>query len=592
MGYSKFALFFCYIIMGYSAFVFYPKWQKEMTEATLSWDVSGYYMYLPALFIYKDIKQCTFKDSIIQKYSPTLDFQQAFRHEKSGNYVMKYSSGQAIVMFPFFVIAHTWASISNTYPNDGFSYPYQVSIGVGMFLLALLGLYFLRKILLLYFSEKVTAITLLLLVIGTNYLNYSAIDQALTHNALFTIYVLIIWNTIVYYKNHEIKSLIYSGLLCGLATLIRPTEIISILIPLLWGLNNVEQIKDRVTFIINNFSKAILFAACFFAVVFIQPMYWKLVSNEWLVYSYQDQGFSWLRPHVKDYMFSYRCGWIRYCPMMILPFLGIIPLFKQKINFIPVVLLIFLSLYIVTAWDVWDYGSTAGRAMVQYYPLLSFPFAALISYVNQKWLLKLFFYPIVVLFVYLNIWWVYQAHKGSVHVSEVSKEYYWKMVGRWTATDDDTKLIDNKHSFTGIMKNPTTIYENFFENDTSQNAVNIEDNTWIKLNDQFQSTAKYVVENPQNNQEWLRVFANFKCYAKEWDVWKQAQFTLKFSEGNTEIQSNMIRVFRFLYDGAEKEIYLDAKCPSKWTNVSIEVWNANSHRTLLIDNLRVVTFDE
>lgn len=592
MGYSKFALIFCYIIMGYTAFVFYPKWQKEMTEATLSWDVSGYYMYLPALFIYKDIKQCAFKDSIIQKYSPTLDFQQAFRHEKSGNYVMKYSSGQAIVMLPFFVVAHTWASISNTYPNDGFSYPYQVSIGVGMFLLALLGLYFLRKILLLYFSEKVTAITLLLLVIGTNYLNYSAIDQALTHNALFTIYVLIIWNTIVYYKNHEIKSLIYSGLLCGLATLIRPTEIISILIPLLWGLNNVEQIKDRVTFIINNFSKAILFAACFFAVVFIQPMYWKLVSNDWLVYSYQDQGFSWLNPHVKDYMFSYRCGWIRYCPMMILPFLGIIPLFKQKINFIPVVLLIFLSLYIVTAWDVWDYGSTAGRAMVQYYPLLSFPFAALISYVNQKWLLKLFFYPIVVLFVYLNIWWVYQAHKGSVHVSEVSKEYYWKMVGRWTATDDDTKLIDNKHSFTGIIKNPITIYENQFENDTSQNAVNIEGNTWIKLNDQFQSTAKYVVENPQNNQEWLRVFANFKCYAKEWDVWKQAQFTLKFYEGNTEIQSNMIRVFRFLYDGAEKEIYLDAKCPSKWTNVSIEVWNANSHRTLLIDNLRVVTFEE
>src|SRR5690606_1003927 len=204
----------------------YPKWQKERTEATLSWDVSGYYMYLPALFIYKDIKQCTFKDSIIQKYSPTPDFQQAFRHEKSGNYVMKYSSGQAIIMLPFFVIAHTWASISNTYPNDGFSYPYQVSIGVGMFLLALLGLYFLRKILLLYFSDKVTAITLLLLVIGTNYLNYSSIDQALTHNALFTIYVLIIWNTIAFYKNHKIRFLIYSGLLCGLATLIRPTEII------------------------------------------------------------------------------------------------------------------------------------------------------------------------------------------------------------------------------------------------------------------------------------------------------------------------------------------------------------------------------
>ena len=48
------------LIILSTAFLFYPKWKKSNTEATLSWDVSGYYLYLPAIFIYKDIKKVSF----------------------------------------------------------------------------------------------------------------------------------------------------------------------------------------------------------------------------------------------------------------------------------------------------------------------------------------------------------------------------------------------------------------------------------------------------------------------------------------------------------------------------------------------------
>ncbi len=85
----------------YAGVAYYPKWKQGGSEATLSWDVLGYYMYLPAVFIYGDIKKCGFKDSILAKYQPTPDFQQAFVHS-NGNYVMKYSSGQAVMMAPFF----------------------------------------------------------------------------------------------------------------------------------------------------------------------------------------------------------------------------------------------------------------------------------------------------------------------------------------------------------------------------------------------------------------------------------------------------------------------------------------------------------
>jgi Dolichyl-phosphate-mannose-protein mannosyltransferase len=221
---SMTAFFLCSLFIVVAAFCYYPKWQQRYTEATLSWDVSGYYMYLPAIFIYKDLKELNFRDDIIQKYKPSPEFGQAFRHP-SGNFVMKYSCGQALQYLPWFTIGHLLAKPLG-YPADGFSKPYQVAIGWGSLLVVLLGLWFLRKNLLYYFSEKATAITLLLLVFGSNYLNYSAFDGAMTHNWLFTLYCLLIYSSIRFYQKPSYSWAIFTGILIGWAALTRPTEII------------------------------------------------------------------------------------------------------------------------------------------------------------------------------------------------------------------------------------------------------------------------------------------------------------------------------------------------------------------------------
>lgn len=589
---SIFSLLVCYVVILYTAFIFYPRWNQAKTEATLSWDVSGYYLYLPAIFIYGDIEHCAFKDSILAKYSPTPDFQQAFIHQQSGHYVMKYSAGQAITMLPYFTIAHIWAKSSSIYPADGFSFPYQVCIGVGMMLYALIGLFFLRKILLHYFSDTVTAIVLLLLVIGTNYLNYSAIDQAMTHNVLFTIYTLLIWCSIRYYNKTNLKIALFIGFLCGLATLIRPTDIISVLIPVLWGINSIQGFRERFMLITKNYKHFLISAVVFGLIVLIQPIYWKLVSGDWVVYSYQDQGFSWLSPHLKDYLFSYRCGWLRYCPMMLIPFIGVFFLYKPKVNFIPTLFLMFISLYIVSAWDVWDYGGTAGRAMVQYYPIFSIAFAGITQFVHTRKIAMGIFYPIILLFMYLNIWWIYNAHVGTVQVSEVSHEYYWEKVGRWTSNESDLKLLDNKFSFTGYPKCSEQIYLNTFDGDTSANATILNGNPKIQLTNDLQYSPKYIVNNNKLPKKWARVYAKFGCTVKEWDVWKQTQFSVNFYKNNENIQQNLIRVHRFLQNGEEKEIYLDAICPKEWDYMSIYFWNATNDKTLYIDDLKVVLFDE
>ena len=137
-----------------------------------------------------------------------------------------------------------------------------------------------------------------------------------------------------------------------------------------------------------------------FLVVSIQLVYWRWLSGHWFVYSYNNQGFSWFDPHFYEFSLEYKCGWLRLTPVMIFAFIGIPFLVKQKRNSVPIVTFFLLNFYIVSAWDIWDYGGTGGRAMIQSYPILIFCIASIFSFVNMRPVLKVIFYSLVLLCTY------------------------------------------------------------------------------------------------------------------------------------------------------------------------------------------------
>ena len=87
----------------------WPRYEREYTEAPIAWDVSGYYLYLPAVFIYDDLRELKFLPDIIEKYKPSIAPDQAFAYgetaEGQPRYVMKYSAGMALLYLPFFLLA-------------------------------------------------------------------------------------------------------------------------------------------------------------------------------------------------------------------------------------------------------------------------------------------------------------------------------------------------------------------------------------------------------------------------------------------------------------------------------------------------------
>lgn len=590
---SRISYFACLLLILYASFSFYPKWKQQRTEATISWDVSGYYWYLPAFLIYHDAKHQSFKDSILNKYSPTPDPQQVFQCP-NGNYVMKYSSGMAVMYLPFFTITHL-AAKSLGYPADGFSIPYQLAIQIGGVLVMLLGLWYFRKFLKFYYSDGVVAIALLLLVFGTNYLNYGAIDTGMSHNWLFTVYVFLLLATHYYYQSPKLKYAIAIGLLAGLAVLTRPTEIICCLIPLLWGMESISlaAIKDRCTFLGKHAAQLGIAVICAGAVIFIQLLYWKYASGHWIVYSYQDQGFSWRHPHVYVYALSFRSGWLTYTPMMVLAFIGVIPFIMNGKNRVAVLVFFLLNYYIVSAWDIWWYG---GRAMIQSYPVLFIPIASLIEMMTRKRALQLVLVPCILVFVFLNIWVTWAEHRNGIFVPDMMNKHYYKaVVGRFTIKDEVWKLLDDEDElFNGIPKNKKLLYANNFEQDTSHCTLPpIEGGKSLCLTKDHKYSDNYIFPYGPGRSEWLRAEATFRRPNEEWNVWDMAQFNVKFYDKGKEIKAQMIRVDRFLHEQHTRTLWIDMRTPiEQFDSVGIVISNGGQDKILEMDNLKVWGYDE
>ncbi|MGB0839665.1 MAG: hypothetical protein ACPGXL_05970, partial [Chitinophagales bacterium] len=96
------------VVVILAAAFMYPKWEKKGTEATLSWDVAGYYLYLPAAIIYNDLGGLGFKDEVFKKYRP-CDFYHAVQ-QPNGNWIMKYSIGMSVMYLPSFLAGHAYAT--------------------------------------------------------------------------------------------------------------------------------------------------------------------------------------------------------------------------------------------------------------------------------------------------------------------------------------------------------------------------------------------------------------------------------------------------------------------------------------------------
>lgn len=413
-------------------------------KRTLFWDKSGYYAYLPATFIYDDIGRLGFLDSLNPKYRFTGDYNDYGIYEQpTGKRLNKYHVGVAVFQLPFFMMGHAYTLLEGTYPADGYSPYYMLLICLSTAFWSAMGFWVLGKFLRQYFNELPTIITLLLLAFGTNLYFYSSFDTGMSHPYSFFLFACVLQLTDEWYRKGKRSSVVLLGLVFGLLFLIRPVNIICLLIPLLWQTDQ-EKIGTRVQFFWKQKTGLILSIVAGLAVSLLQLSYWKFVSGHWLKYSYEGEGFHFLSPHIMDGLFSYRKGWFVYTPLALIAFIGFFFIPKKYYKVVPALLsTLLVAIYIVFSWSQWYYGGSYGcRAMIEFLSLLSFPLAALIAFViGQRWLVKVAASVVLVLVMSLSFWQTYQFHLGVIPWDYVTKEYYWSVFFKTAYNEQDKALL-------------------------------------------------------------------------------------------------------------------------------------------------------
>lgn len=421
---SKISTYVCYfILIGIFLVILGDKKWKE-DHGVIFWDIISYYSYLPATFIYGDITlEFVNKDrnKYIDKFWPAKT--------PTGGNVIKTSMGMSILYAPFFFLGHVAAYIGD-YDTGGFSIPYKIALLMSSLFFLGVGLYFLNKILLRYFSILVTSITLFALVVGTNLLHYVTAEATMSHIYNFSLIAVFIYIIIKWYENQSMKNTLIIGFLLGLIVLIRPTNVIVLFIFILYDIKSLNDLKDRISLFIRSYTKLILIAICALLVWVPQMLYWKSVSGQFLYFSYGEERFFFNNPQIIRGLFSYRNGWLVYTPLMIFAILGLILLWKKQRQFFwPILIFLVMNVYIITSWWNWWYGGSFGlRAFIDSYSLLAIPLAAFLSwFLNRKLIYKLSTIIVVTVIVSYNIFQNIQYRNGAIHYDSMTKEAYWEV---------------------------------------------------------------------------------------------------------------------------------------------------------------------
>lgn len=348
-------------------------WQQPFAERggnprnqVLSYDVAGYYAYLPMLFIEGDVRlERPWKFDMVQLVG-------VHEHPKTGGRHLKFTAGMAVLYAPFFAAAHAYALATHPAEAHGFSLPYRFAIGLAGVLYPLLGLLLLRRFLRHYVPDAAITWALVALFLGTNLFYYSSFRGAMSHGATFMLSAAMLYHADLWRRREQPSRLVVVGLLAGLVVLIRPVNLV---IPIaVAAMFTLDGRLPRGLLTARRLALAVVAAAL---VALPQLIYWKASTGHWFVWTYGREGFFWTEPAWIQGLFSWRKGWFLYTPMAAFMIFGFWGFARKKPAWALIVgLYLVATAYVTFSWWAWWYGGSFGaRPLIDAYALLALPLA-------------------------------------------------------------------------------------------------------------------------------------------------------------------------------------------------------------------------
>ncbi len=589
-------------------------------------DSMGYYAYLPMAFIHHDFKTLRLQtyhrtknmaDHRDENYTPETMPERWIPGvvAPNGNRVNIYTCGVAMMQLPFFTIAHLLAHPLG-FSADGYSLPYRFMLLLGNLLYVMLGLWFLRKILRGYFSSLTSNITLAITLLSTNLFYFTAFNGFMAHSYLFCLVAILLFFTIKWHETEQNKYLIGLGFIGGLITLIRPTDVIFLLIPLLYKITSVPSFFEKVRLFWTHKKNILAAFMAFFLPFSPQLFYWKYVTNNWIFNSYGDYfKFDFAHPHIKEGLIGFNNGWLIYTPVMAFAVIGIFMMRGKRRDFLlPIAVILPIYIYVIYSWWSYNYINGFGsRPMIDAYALLAIPLSIFVEKIQKSRVLLILFLVIIGFLTWLNIFQTEQMSR-QILISEQNNNAFWlESFGKTTLNYNalvafDANELQPKQSI--LIKK---LFENSFESPSSptpRDASTVSDTNYVKqpcANGQYAYRVNADAYSPafktdvKNLQGGRYIKVSLKAYSFKnsiWDIYQKSMLVVEFRRGEKELKWRGIRIENKI--GNATKIYCGET--NVWGDISsyvtippdvlpedilsCYVWNQNIS-ALVIDNFKV-----
>jgi len=334
-------------------------------------DGVGYYLYLPAFFIYHDI---SLQRIAVEQFSGHIpEWTGAALYKATQNYLIKYPIGTALLIIPFFFLACLASLVSNV-KIDGFSYLFQYAAAISGLFYTTAGLAILWKVLQIYFRQNTILLVLFGLLFGTNLFHYATYDSVFSHAYSFFLFCTFLYLIVEHIcSESSLRHLIATGTVAGLIIVTRPTNGLWLLLGVFYSVTSIQELHERLQYWRSHVKECLFVIIPFLGIISLQLFYWKIVTGTFVIWPYKNEHFDFLKPEILNVLFSVRKGLFFWSPILFTVFPGLFYVRKMAPEFfVPILLFLPSNIYIISSWYCWWYGGSFGhRAFVESIPIFA-----------------------------------------------------------------------------------------------------------------------------------------------------------------------------------------------------------------------------
>lgn len=551
----------------------------------ISGDGLSYYSYLPATFIYNDhnyqfkwFNEVHNRNYVYSSFpNPEDNILVTYQDKK----INKTYPGMSFVWLPFFGVAHGLALITGV-RADGFTWPYQYAVCLASIISMLLGLYYLRRLILaLTGSQLASLLVPAVIFYGTNYFRYGIAANSFTHTYSFALLNIALFHGRLFFHGNEkqARNLLIALFAFTLNATIRPlTSITLLLLPAIIPVGWRPDLR-----LFRQLTKAdFLWILLILATIAYTLGLLYVQTGTPFPYTYTGETFDFLHPKLVDALASYHVGLLVYSPVLFFALLGIFKVRNWREVLYP---LFFIGIiYLYSSWWYWPIVS---RAPIDFLGMAGLSFAFLFSRVGNK--TKAGLIAISVLCIIYFQFKMFQLNNGILPEYLTTREVFWKHFFRTRKTA--IYPLEPDH----ILKNE--VHEESFEPGFS-GPVSSEHMSHgqqaLRLDPQHHAATMGEFDFPEffNSENFSKIRCTFRVYVEE-PASLHAFISVRDTSGN-EVLGQALYLNREdlpLGEWEEKQFGYEMPVPEmrnyqRFGKVVFSVWNVESPGPIYIDEAK------